>query len=50
MAFCAEEPEAGPEIEELRSATKKYCYIRETSFNNLKDEYELETGSDLTKK
>lgn len=39
------EPKAGPEVEVVKYAMKKYCFIRDSSFNNLGDEYELDTGS-----
>lgn len=46
----AEEPEAGSKVKMLKSAIKKYYLIRDTSFNDLGEEYELEPGSVLTEK
>lgn len=50
MGSDAAEPEAGSEIELLNSAMKKYCFIRDASFNDLEEDYELEIGSVLTEK
>lgn len=44
----AAEPEAGPEVEMLRSAMKSSCFIRDTSFIDLEGECELEAGSVIT--
>lgn len=44
----AAQPEAEPEIEMLRSAMEKYCFVRDTLFNDLEDKYELDTRSVLT--
>lgn len=49
-ASGAAEPEARLEVDGLISAVKKFFYILDTSFNDLNDEYELETGSTLTGK
>lgn len=46
----ATESEETPEVEMWRSAMKKHCFIRENSFNDLEDEYVLETGSVLAGK
>lgn len=46
----AAEAVVGPKVELFRSAKKKYCFIRDTSFNDLRDKYELEAGSVLTEK
>lgn len=35
----AGDPEAGPGVGVLKSATNKYCFLRDTSFNELRDEY-----------
>lgn len=41
-------PDTGMDVELLKSMTKKYCFIRNTSLNDLKDQYELKTGSVFT--
>lgn len=41
-------PKAGPELELLKSAMMKYFFIRDTSFSDDEDEYELDTGSNPT--
>lgn len=46
----ARKEEAVLEVKILRSAIKMYCFIMHTLFNNLEDEYSLETGAALTKK
>lgn len=48
--FSAAEPKAGPEVQLLKSAKKKYCFTRNTSCNDLDEEYELKTGSILTER
>lgn len=45
----ATEREGEPKVKLLKFVMKKYCLIRDISFNNLEDEYELETVSVLTK-
>lgn len=47
--FEAGKPEARPEVEVTKSVRKKYCFISTTSFNVLKDDYELENDSVFTK-
>lgn len=37
----AAELEAGTEIQVLKSAMKKRCFIRDTAFSDLEDEFEL---------
>lgn len=37
MVSPAAEAEAEPEVEVLKSAMSKYCFLRDTSFNNLED-------------
>lgn len=34
----------------LKFAMNRHYFVQDTSFNNLEDEYELETGSVLTEK
>lgn len=41
----AAETEAEPGIEVFKSAMKNNCFIRDTLLNDLKDEYELDSGS-----
>lgn len=50
MGSSAAETKSGPRVEILKSAMKKHCFIRDTSFNDVDDENELETSSDLKKK
>lgn len=45
-----EKREAGPKVEVLRSALKKYRFIRNVSFKDLEDEYELDNDSVSTEK
>lgn len=46
----ASELEVGPELEVVKSTMKMYCFIRDTSFSELEDEYELVTGSSRAEK
>lgn len=46
----AASPKAEPDKEVLKSAMKKYCFIWDTSFIDLKDECELETASVINEK
>lgn len=39
---------AGPKLEVLKSAVKNYCFIRDTLFNDLQEECELDVGFLLT--
>lgn len=49
-ASGAAETKAEPQKEVLKSAMKKCCFTRDTSFNDLENEYELGSGSVLTEK
>lgn len=40
----------GPKVVVLRSPMKQYCFLRDASFDNLEDEYELDTACSLTEK
>lgn len=46
----AVDSKTGPEVEVSKPATKKHRFIRNTSFNDIEDEYDLGTGSVLTEK
>lgn len=46
----AKRPEAGPKIGLLRSAVKKYCFIRDILPKDFENEYNIETGSALIRK
>lgn len=44
----AAKPKAAPGIEVRKSAVNRYCFNRDTSFNNFEDEYDLRTCFVLT--
>lgn len=46
----AAKPGAGLEVEVLGSAVKKHCFIRDTFFSDLENEYEFEPGFVLKEK
>lgn len=46
--FGAVEPKTESQVKVLKSAIRKYCLIRDSSFNDLKDDCILQTGSVLT--
>lgn len=48
--FDAADLELGPGVDVLKFLAKKHCFVRDTSFNNLEDEYGLQTNSVFTGK